>query len=366
MGGTTGGVRRGRAAVVAVSVALAGATGAGVVYAGPFDGRSEVTAAAVPGAEADAERRVVSVLKGLLPEGKVREVPGDGGGAAPGAYAKGAVLLDDGAGPAYVSVALGRTDSSALDLVSLAGCPDGPGGVGRWGPKGTCTERVLPDGSGLLLVQDRVAPYGERDAEVWSARLIRPDGSMLTATELNAPAAEGAAPTRAVPPLSQERLTGLVTAGEWRTLLDSFPRRGGGEVEPGAPTGFELLDTLEPLLPPGLRRFGRAGGTSPTHFTRLQVDDGKGEAAVEVTVDHRGTNDTEEPRAEERNGPAPWSGDGVLHRSVTVTRPGGFRVTVTAYNTSRPLVGEPTRGTPPLSLEQLREIAGSGAWDRFR
>ncbi|MEU2184689.1 hypothetical protein [Streptomyces thermolilacinus] len=364
MGGTTGGVRRGRVAVVAASVALAGAMGAGVVYAGPFDGRSEVAAAAVP--EAEAERRVVSILRGLLPEGKAREVPGDGGGATLGAYAKGAVVLDDGAGPALVSVALGRTDSPALDLVALAGCPDGPGGVGRWGPKGTCTKRVLSDGSGLLLVQDRVAPYGERDAAVWSARLIRPDGSMLTATELNAPATEGAAPTREEPPLSQERLTELVTAEEWRTLLDSFPRRGGGEVEPGAPSGFELLDTLEPLLPPGLRYFGRAGGTSPTHFAHLRVDDGKGGAAVEVTVDHRGTNDSEEPRVEERNGPAPWSGEGVLHRSVTVTRPGGFRVTVTAYNTSRPLVAEPARGTPPLSVERLREIAGSGTWDRFR
>ncbi|MDT9682443.1 hypothetical protein RND61_10235 [Streptomyces sp. TRM76323] len=358
-------LRRRRVAAVTASLALVGIVGAAGAYAGLLDDRRDVTVAS-PGDEKRAgEERVVSLLKGLLPEGKVTEVSPDGEGLVLGAYLKGVVTFDDGKGAGTVSMALGRTDDPSLALVSLADCSAKPGTVGRWGPKGTCTARNLPDGSRLLLTQGREAPYREQDPEVWSARLTKPDGSTLTVTESNAPAGKGAAPSREDPPLTQEQLTTLVTAEEWRPLLDSFPRRGGGNTDPDAPSGFELVNTFKPLLPPPLKLVGNAGGTGPSGYVRLQVDDGKGGAAVEVTVDRRGTNTGDRMRIEERQGPDPWSDKGTLRWSVTAIRPGGFQVTITAYN-AHPVEGEPSRSTSPLTMEQLRDIASDGAWDRYR
>jgi hypothetical protein len=352
---------RRRAVTVTASVALLGVMSAGVVYGGMFDdGRDGANVAA---RKSDAEQ-TVSILKRLLPEGKVSQERADKPGRNFGFYSGASLVFDDGKGAAAISITLGRDDSPLGSISSLAGCTVGADGVGRIGPNGTCTTKNFNDGSNLLLTQEHEPPYRDKDTKSWSARLIKPDGSMLTVMEWNAPAQKVAKPTRLNPPLTQKQLTDLVTAKEWRTTLDSFPRRGGGVHDEG-PTGYELVDTLKPLLPSSLKPFGPAGGTSPTDFVSLGVNDGKGETHVEVNVDHRGTNDGDQVRIDERQGPTAWTGKGAVLRSVTAVRPGGFRVVVTTYNAATAF-GDATRATPPLTMEQLRTVATSPEWDKLK
>ncbi|MFI1401144.1 hypothetical protein [Streptomyces sp. NPDC020681] len=351
---------RRRAAAVTASVALFGVVGAGGVYGGMFDSRGDGNLAA----RKDDTGRTLSILRKLLPEGEVSQEREDMRGSL-GSYLGGALVFDDGKGAAAISITLGRTDSPLASMASLAGCSVGDNGTGRWGPNGTCTTDKFEDGSDLLLAQGHEPPYRDKDTKFWSARLIKPDGSMLTVTAWNAPSQKGAEPTRENPPLTQQQLSDVVSAKEWRTTLDSFPRRGGGVEDQDAPTGFEIVDTLESLLPSSLKPFGSTGGTSPTDFVSLGVKDGKGEAQIEVNVDHRGTNESDQIRIEEQQGPYPWSDKGTLRWSVTAVRPGGFRVVVTAYNAGYAF-GEPTRATAPLTMKQLRAIATSDAWDGLK
>ncbi|MFI9585618.1 hypothetical protein ACIHCQ_28085 [Streptomyces sp. NPDC052236] len=357
---------RRRATAVTVSAALLGVVGAGGVYGGMLDGGEGANVAAPPTPDGV---RTVDILKNLLPEGTVSQEREGMPGSAFASYAGGSLVFDDGKGAAAISISLGRVDSPAASLASLVGCARGPKG-GSWGPYGTCTSEKLADGSTLILAKSfeakSRAESRSKDPKIWTweALLYKQDGSILTLKEWNAPAQKGVKPTRADPPLTRKQLTDFVTAREWHTTLDSFPRRGGGVHDEGAPSGFEIKDTLIPLLPSSLKPAGLAGGTSPNDFLSLGVNDGKGGAAVEVNIDHRGTNDGDRVRIHERQGLDPWSGKDLRFRSVTAVRPGGFRVVVTTYNGYA--FGDATRATPPLTMKQLRAIATSEEWDKFK
>ncbi|MFI6011757.1 hypothetical protein ACIBAG_23565 [Streptomyces sp. NPDC051243] len=56
---------------------------------------------------------------------------------------------------------------------------------------------------------------------------------------------------------------------------------------------------------------------------------------------------------------------GCVRWTVDTLRTDGFRVVVSAYNADGPHAA-PSRGTPALTTKQLREIALSPQWDRFR
>jgi hypothetical protein len=349
---------RRRAAAVTASVVLLGVVGAGGAYMGALDDGDAANVAA-----SDA-RGTLGILKKLLPEGKVIQESQDKG-SSKGPYSRASLVFDDGRGAAAISISLNRTDSPLASMASLAGCAVGPDGTGRMGPNGTCTTKKFEDGSDLLLVRGHEPPYRDKDTAVWSARLIKPDGSVINVMEWNAPAQKGAKITRANPPLTQRQLTDLVRATEWRSQLDAFPRRGGGVHDEDAPTGSEIVNTLTPLLPSGLTSFGGTRGTSPTDFASLGVNDGKGEARIEVNVDRRGTNNSDQVRLDEQQGSNPWGDKGTVRWSVIAVRPGGFRVVVTAYNAGQPF-GEATRATPPLTMKQLRAIATSQEWDELK
>ncbi|MGQ4405785.1 hypothetical protein ACN6K4_000048 [Streptomyces hayashii] len=79
-----------------------------------------------------------------------------------------------------------RLDSPFWELASVAGCSGGSDGVGSWGPRGTCTEETLADGSSLLLTQSSNGRLAE--------------------------------PTRAVPPLTVKQLTAIAASGVWEKL----------------------------------------------------------------------------------------------------------------------------------------------------
>ncbi|MFH9547171.1 hypothetical protein [Streptomyces sp. NPDC017435] len=357
-------LRRRRMATLTASLALLGVVGAGGVYGGVFDtGKGEGGGLA---AEKGDTARPTAILRGLLPEGKVSEEQNQKRGSSYAPYLGGSLVFDDGKGAGVISIALDRLDSPFWQTVSLAGCTGGKPGVGTWGPRGTCTQKTLADGSSLLLTQAYEAPYRDQDPKEWSARLITSDGSMLTVREWNAPRQKGAAPSRETPPLTQQQLTDVVTSKVWQDALASLPQHGNGVADPDAPSGKEIWGVLEPLLPATVKhRQFWGGGTSPTDFLRLDVDDGKGWGALEIIVDHRGKNDSDRVRLTKLDGPDPWSDKGRLRSSVTAVRPGGFRVIATCYNAT-PAWGVPSRSVPPLTIEQLQAIAADDAWDEFR
>ncbi|MFI5818429.1 hypothetical protein ACIA8I_04605 [Streptomyces rishiriensis] len=348
-------LRRRRMATLTASLALLGVVGAGGVYGGVFDaGRGEGDDIA---AETSGKTRVVAILKGLLPAEKVsgeREQP-----PSSHPYRGGSLVFDDGKGAAAISITLDRLDSPFWELSSVAGCTGG-----SWGPRGTCTEKTLADGSSLLLTQAYEAPYRDQDPKEWSARLITPDGSMLTVREWNAPRPKGAAASRETPPLTQRQLTDVVTAKQWQDTLDSLPRRGGGQTAPGAPNGDEVREAFEGLAPEGLRVTRSIDDRAPTSYTKIDVDDGHGKALIEVSIDRFGHNDSGRMHYSAQDGPYLWGEKGIMRRFVTAVRPDGLRVTVTAYNSNGRLTA-PTRATPPLTLKQLRAIAGGDVWDKL-
>ncbi|MEH0472370.1 hypothetical protein QA943_26670 [Streptomyces sp. B21-097] len=353
-------LRRRRMATLTASLALLGVVGAGGVYGGVFDtGRGDAGDLA---AETSGGTRVAAILKGLLPAEKVsgeREQP-----PSSHPYLGGSLVFDDGKGAAAISITLDRLDSPFWELASVAGCSGGSDGVGSWGPRGTCTEETLADGSSLLLTQSYEAPYRDQDPKQWSARLITPDGSMLTVSEWNAPRQKGAAPSRDNPPLTQRQLTDVVTAKQWQDTLDSLPRRGGGQTGPGAPNGDEVREAFEDLAPEGLGVLRSADDRAPTSYTKIDVDDGHGKALIEVSIDRFGHNDSGEMHYSAQDGPDPWGAKGIVRRFVTAVRPDGFRVSVTAYNSNGRLT-EPTRAVPPLTVKQLKAIAASGVWEKL-
>ncbi|MEW2046333.1 hypothetical protein [Streptomyces sp. NPDC005476] len=353
-------LRRRRMATLTASLALLGVVGAGGVYGGVFDtGRGEGGDLA---AEKNDDLRVAAILKGLLPAGKVRGEQEQQPSSHP--YLGGSLVFDDGKGVAAVSITLDRLDSPFWSVASVAGCMGGSGGVGSWGPRGTCTERTLADGSSLLLTQAYEAPYRDQDPKEWSARLITPDGSMLTVREWNAPSQKGAVPSRETPPLTQQQLTDVVTAKQWNDTLDFLPRRGGLKVTPGAPNNDEVRATFADLAPTGLGVMRTAGFRNPTSYTEIDVKDGHGRALIEVNIDRFGHNDSGEMQFSAQDGPDPWGAKGMVRRCVTAVRPDGLRVKITAYNGSGDLA-KPTRATPPLTLKQLRAIAADDAWDKL-
>lgn len=351
-------LRRRRMATLTASLALLGVVGAGGVYGGVFGqgkGGGDGTAA-----EKNDTARPVSVLKGLLPEGRVSQEREQRHSNSFMPYLSGALVFDDGKGAAAVSITLDRQDHGLWNVASLVACTIGKDGVGRMGGD-TCTEKRLADGSDLTLAQ---GPRGMEGVKEWWARLVKPDGSMLTVREWNAPAERGKAPTRATPPLTQRQLTDVLTAKQWQDTLDSFPRRGGAQADPDAPNGDEVRKVFEGLAPEGLGVFRSTDDRAPTSYTKIDVTDGHGRALVEVGIDRFGHNDSGRMRYSAQDGPDPWGARGIMRRFVTAVRPDGLRVTVTAYNSNGRLT-EPTRATPPLTLKQLRAIAADDVWDKL-
>ncbi|MFE0252028.1 hypothetical protein [Streptomyces sp. NPDC059010] len=326
-------------------------------------------------------RQLIETLEGLLPKGKVS-----------GQDAKGAtnslmppyvhLVHDDGKGPGAITVGLDRIEPGSEQARQTTKCPDR-----RVAPHDSCVSTLLPDGSLLRLFQGYEYPDRRVDTKMWTADLVTPAGQRVSVSEWNAAAEKGAPISRSEPPLSTAQLKELVTAKVWRGYVDSIPGNTGGTGNSGKPTETvppgspgtdeepsftEILDTLVPLLPEGTKVVDRG-----TDYSYLVVDDGKGRSLVEIDVQHGmgdvadelfgddaetlpdGTLVTDRQDAGDKDVP------GCVRWTVDTMRPDGFRVAVSAYNADGPHAA-PSRAKPALAVKQLREIALSPKWDRFR
>ncbi|MFB7089420.1 hypothetical protein [Streptomyces sp. NPDC056296] len=384
---------RRRAGVVGgavAGVALVGVGGALLLPQGKSDG-PEVSAAASgatsrPSASATKPApppvsgdTVLGELKKLLPEGKFSQEDARGSGDGPYAY----LVYDDGEGAAAMNVSFARLDPGSPQVRELTGCPDK-----TFTPYDDCSSTRLADGSLLRLLKGYEYPDKRVDTKYWSADLVTTEGQHVSVGEWNAPAQKGAPVSRPEPPLSMEELKEVVTAEVWRKVVDAIPETpkptkpapsapsAPSDTVPPAVSGKDITETLAGLLPKGLDVVKKGG--QETEYTYAVVDDGRGESLVQVNVQY-GMHDVADQlyrdgetlpdgtRVATRQGNGDDRVAGVLMWTADTLRPGkdGFRVVISAFNNGA-AHAEPSRETPALTMDQLREMALSPEWDKLR
>ncbi|GGQ04558.1 hypothetical protein ACFFKE_19685 [Streptomyces mutabilis] len=318
---------------------------------------------------------VLGEFKKLLPEGEFSQEAARGSADEPGPYAH--LVYDDGEGAAALNVSLQRVEPGSPHVRELTRCPDK-----TFTPYDDCSSTRLPDGSLLRLLKGYEYPDKRVDTKYWSADLVTPGGQHVNVGEWNAPAQKGAPVTRAEPPLSAEELTEVVTAEVWRKVVDAMPASSKppaadpSDTAPPAVSGKDITETLVGLLPEGLDVVRKGG--QETEYTYAVVDDGQGESMVQVNVQYGMADVAGQLYADGETLPdgtrvamQEGNGDdrvaGVLMWTADTLRPGkaGFRVVISAFNNGAPHA-EPSRGTPALTMDQLREMALSPEWDKLR
>ncbi len=377
---------RRRAGVVGgavAGVALVGVGGAMLLPQGKSNG-PDVSAASsgassrpsasatAPAPEPVSGDTILGEFKKLLPEGKFSQEDARGSADSPYAY----LVYDDGEGAAAMSVSFARVEPGSPHVRELTGCPDK-----TFTPYDDCSSTRLPDGSMLRLLKGYEYPDKRVDTKYWSADLVTTEGQHVSVGEWNAPAQKGAPVSRAEPPLSAEELKEVVTAEVWRKVVDatsvsSKPTAAApADTVPPAVAGKDITETLTGLLPEGLEVVRKGG--QETEYTYVVVDDGRGESMVQVNVQYGmadvahqlyadGETLPDGTRVAVREGNGDDRVAGVLMWTADTLRPGeaGFRVVISAFNNGAPHA-EPSRGTPALTTDQLREMALSPEWDKL-
>lgn len=319
---------------------------------------------------------LIETLEELLPEGKVSEQEARGAdGDLPMPYVH--LVYDDGKGPGAIGVGLNRVEPGSDQARQATDCPDK-----ALIPHDSCVSSRLPDGSLLMLFQGYEYPDRRVDTKRWTADLVTPAGQHISVSEWNAAAEKDAPVSRPEPPLSTTQLKELVTAQVWRGYVDSIPEdpkkptataTPSTVVEPGVDS---VLATLVPLLPKDVKVVEKGND-----YTYLVLDDGKGRSYVQIDVQH-GMGDKETvdqlfgdgaetlpdgTKVMSRKSGGDKGVEGSVMWTVDTLRAGpeGFRVVISAFNAGTQHEA-PTRETPALTMKQLREIALSPQWDRFR
>ncbi|WP_435210033.1 hypothetical protein [Streptomyces sp. bgisy034] len=373
---------RRRAAVAggAAGIALIGVGGALLVPWGgtpaPRPSGSDVAQqpSGTPTATPVTGSRLIEALEGLLPEGEfsAQEARGTDEGPMLPPYVR--LVFDDGKGPAAVAVGLDRIEPGSDRARETTDCPDK-----ALVPHDSCVTDRLPDGSLLKLFQGYEYPDRRADTKLWSADLLTPTGQHISLSEWNAAAEKDAPISRPTPPLSTAGLKELVTAQVWRTVVDSLPENpkkptaaATQDDATGEPGTEAVLGTLRPLLPENVDVVDKG-----SDYTYLVLDDGKGRSYVQIDVQH-GMGDVADElfgggsetlpdgtKAAFRESGGDKGVAGAVMWTVDTLRTDGFRVVVSALNAGTQH-GAPTRKAPALTKDQLREIALSPEWDRYR
>ncbi|MFD0355543.1 hypothetical protein ACFVHW_17685 [Streptomyces sp. NPDC127110] len=369
-------VARRRAAVTGGSVlalALVGTAGAwtGGLIGG--DGRGEVASApalpsrgpARPPGDGPQERggtgavtaaQMSQILKSLLPAGQFTQSESRGTDSQ-GPMATG--VFDDGKGQARIGIMLTRIDPAGGMSKEMTTCPDR-----RNVAFDSCKEEKLPDGSRLLLIQTHDYDDDRKSVKDWRATLATPQGYLVDASEHNAPQSKQASPTRADPPLPMDRMKALVTSDKWRPALEDLPAAPPekGALGPEEDAESFLRALLRGYEIPEADKGGDGG------YGYVVLDDGKGRSLVELRVQKDATGfpadataQADGVRAKVTQGPAGADAPGVVRWSVDTLRPGGMRITVSAYNAPKQ-TGPASRTAPALTVEQVKEVALNRHW----
>ncbi|WP_332760168.1 hypothetical protein [Streptomyces sp. MT206] len=381
-------VARRRAAVVGGSVLTLAVVATGGAYtgglfggAGGSGGPGRVDVAAPPelsagptkaparggpssrtGSGAVSGAQLVSVLKELLPGGKVTDTEASGTGAPQGPSVRG--VYDDGEGAAQIGVTLTRTDPDGRTTAGALECPDA-----NTTDYEACATETLADGSKVMVFQGYEYPDRREPTKLWRATLVTRQGFQVEVMEWNAPAEKGAKVSRPSPPLGPAQLKTFAASPLWHPALGDLPAAPAEGPAPD-PVGADARAVLESLVPKnGITVASKGGGGD---YAYLVLDDGKGASLVQVNVQEQmgaalgghmsgATTLPDGTKVLETKQPGEKGGKGVLWWSADTLRPDGRRVVVSAFNTgnqSKPA----TRKEPVLTMEQLRTIALDPKW----
>ncbi|MFF9007419.1 hypothetical protein ACF087_16420 [Streptomyces goshikiensis] len=381
-------VARRRAAVVGGSVLTLAVVATGGAYtgglfggAGGSGGPGRVDVAAPPelsagptkaparggpssrtGSGAVSGAQLVSVLKELLPGGKVTDTEASGTGAPQGPSVRG--VYDDGEGAAQIGVTLTRTDPDGRTTAGALECPDA-----NTTDYEACATETLTDGSKVMVFQGYEYPDRREPTKLWRATLVTRQGFQVEVMEWNAPAEKGAKVSRPAPPLGPAQLKAFAASPLWHPALGDLPAAPAEGPAPD-PVGADARAVLESLVPKsGITVASKGGGGD---YAYLVLDDGKGASLVQVNVQEQmgaalgghmsgATTLPDGTKVLETKQPGEKGGKGVLWWSADTLRPDGRRVVVSAFNTgnqSKPA----TRKEPVLTMEQLRTIALDPKW----
>ncbi|GHD67964.1 hypothetical protein ACFQL8_06055 [Streptomyces goshikiensis] len=381
-------VARRRAAVVGGSVLTLAVVATGGAYtgglfggAGGSGGPGRVDVAAPPelsagptkaparggpssrtGSGAVSGAQLVSVLKELLPGGKVTDTEASGTGAPQGPSVRG--VYDDGEGAAQIGVTLTRTDPDGRTTAGALECPDA-----NTTDYEACATETLADGSKVMVFQGYEYPDRREPTKLWRATLVTRQGFQVEVMEWNAPAEKGAKVSRPAPPLGPAQLKAFAASPLWHPALGDLPAAPAEGPAPD-PVGADARAVLESLVPKnGITVASKGGGGD---YAYLVLDDGKGASLVQVNVQEQmgaalgghmsgATTLPDGTKVLETKQPGEKGGKGVLWWSADTLRPDGRRVVVSAFNTgnqSKPA----TRKEPVLTMEQLRTIALDPKW----
>ncbi|MFD6937031.1 hypothetical protein ACFWAP_12915 [Streptomyces goshikiensis] len=381
-------VARRRAAVVGGSVLTLAVVATGGAYtgglfggAGGSGGPGRVDVAAPPelsagptkaparggpssrtGSGAVSGAQLVSVLKELLPGGKVTDTEASGTGAPQGPSVRG--VYDDGEGAAQIGVTLTRTDPDGRTTAGALECPDA-----NTTDYEDCATETLADGSKVMVFQGYEYPDRREPTKLWRATLVTRQGFQVEVMEWNAHAEKGAKVSRPAPPLGPAQLKAFAASPLWHPALGDLPAAPAEGPAPD-PVGADARAVLESLVPKsGITVASKGGGGD---YAYLVLDDGKGASLVQVNVQEQmgaalgghmsgATTLPDGTKVLETKQPGEKGGKGVLWWSADTLRPDGRRVVVSAFNTgnqSKPA----TRKEPVLTMEQLRTIALDPKW----
>ncbi|MER5429815.1 hypothetical protein [Streptomyces sp. NPDC002588] len=366
-----------RTAIVgsAAGLALVGVGGALLAPSGdtPAPRQTSVAASRTPGpATAYSADDVVRTLQRLLPRGKFTRTEARGTDEDLPPLAVG--VFDDGKGEGSISLGLDRITPGGKNLDPAAEVI--PCSEGTQSDFEKCTTETLSDGSAITVYQGYEYPDHRAETKAWGADLVTPDGHHVSVIEWNAAAEKGKPVTRTDPPLAPKQLKKLVTAGQWRRIIDALPEEKAPTASSGAPTrsgemsGPTILRKLKLLLPKGAEIVSH--GSQETEYGYFVVDDGKGRSLVQVNV-QPGMSDVagsygsgsetlpDGTRVALREAAGEKGGAGVVEWTADTLRKEGLRVVVSAFNTDDQNK-DATRETPALTLGQLRTIALSPEW----
>ncbi|WP_438293173.1 hypothetical protein [Streptomyces sp. HUAS TT7] len=354
------------------TVGLGGAYAAGLVGGG--GGGSSVAAPSTRQADgATSGEEMVSLFKSLLPAGgAVTKEQGSGPGdlrasGKPGASYAASVsgVFDDGNGPGLIALGVRRVDPAASSSGEQVACP-----AKALVDHDSCQTEQRPDGSRYMLLQGYENPNRSDSAKAWRAVLLTPKGTLIDASEWNAPAQKGSPAGRETPPLTAGQLKALVVSPKWLSVADTLraPEKADRPVGSG-PSAEAVQKQLIALLPAGrgLKAVERGGQDG---YAFVVVDDGRGKSLVQINVqtgmsDVRPEGTTSTLPDGTVIGLAKKSGEkggaGVAMWIADTVRPDGFRVVISAFNTGNQNK-EATRPEPALTLDELKKIALDPRW----
>lgn len=353
-------------------------SGSGVAAAAPTPRQSLSASPSAPGV---SDQSMISSLESLLPSGATfSDATGRGAETDPVLNAVApfaSVVVHTDGGSSEIDVDLYRVAAGTpVTATSYSSCP---GAVEH--PYGSCTSHTLADGSLLKTAKDFTRPQTNTGQKLWSATVIRGDGSIIEVTEYGG-GAEKSVTNPVDPILPTDQLAAIAQSGVWQPALALINSPGGQTAAaPAFVPQEKVMATLISLLPSGLKKSDQSGQNG---FAELVIDDGRGKTAVEINVQpnmaglagsmncasHAGQPGTctastlpDGTKEVVTRGASPSGNGAVVQWRVDALRPDGLRVVVFEFNAAS-ASGPVTRSEPALTVAQLSQIATSQLWQQ--